>query len=158
MLGAFRGRQGGVDADAEAAESVGIGRRDFDQRHIDRHGAALKQPFNFAEVNWSVVGAAVVDGVAHVGADKYGVVPEVSRHFGGDIGRAAHGHHVDDFHVVDFWPAAHQRLDQGFGLGTAGLDVDAHPRLHALQRFVGRSQPLLVFHFPGHRHRVSSPS
>ena len=157
VFGAFRGGQGGVDAYAEAAESVGIGRGDFDQGHVNGHGPALKQSLDFAQVNRGVVGAAVVDGVAHVGADKDGVVPEVPRHFRGDVGRAAHGHHVHDFHVVYFRAAAHERLDQRLWLGAAGLDVNSHPRLHAPERVIGSFEPLLVFHFPRHRHRCPLP-
>ena len=105
-LAHFASRQGGIDADAEAAESVRIGRRNLNQGHVDRHRPAFEQSFNLAQIDRSVVGAAVVDRFPHVGADEHGVVPEVPRHLRRHVGRAAHGHHVDDFHIA-------QRRDRG---------------------------------------------
>ena len=142
------GGQRGIDADAKAAEAVGIRRRDFDQRDIDRHLAAFEQPFDFAEIDGRVIGAAVVDGLAHVAADEHRVVAEVARHLRRHVGRAAHGHHVDDFYIENIGRAPDQRFDQRFRLGAARLNVDAHSGLHAAQRLVCRLQPLFVFHLP----------
>ncbi len=98
--GLMGGGQGGIDADAEAAEAVGVGRRDLHERDIERHGAADEQFFDLAEIDGRVVGAAIVDGVAHIAADEHCIVAEMSRHLGSDVGRRSHGHHVDDFHVL----------------------------------------------------------
>ena len=54
----------------KAAEAMRVGRGNLDERDIERHGAALKQFLDFAEIDGRVVGAAVVDGVADVGADE----------------------------------------------------------------------------------------
>ena len=42
IAGQARGGQGGVDADPEAAETVRVGRRDLNERNVDRHRAALE--------------------------------------------------------------------------------------------------------------------
>src|SRR5579864_7058124 len=99
VVGHLRRRQGSVDADAKAAKTVRVGRRHFDQGYIDRHDTALKESLNFAEVDGRVVGAAVINGIAHIAPDEHGVVPEVAHHLWSHIGRAAHGHHVHDFYV-----------------------------------------------------------
>ena len=145
--GSLGSGEGGVDADPEAAEAVSVGRRDLDERHVNGHGAALEKIFDLAEVDGGVVGAAVVDGVAHVAADEHGVVAEMAGHLGRNVGGGAHGQHVDDFDVFDVGPALHQRLDQRLRLGAAGLNVDAHTGGDATQGFVGGAQFLLRIQF-----------
>ena len=109
---------------------MGIGRRHFDQGRVDGHGAGFKQAFNFAEIDGSVVRAAVVDGVPHIGADEYGIVPEVAGHFGGYVRRAPHGHHVNDFNVKNIWPARANIVKVPVadgGDGTMEVLVECHP-------------------------------
>ena len=150
VAGLLGGGEGRIDADSEAAEAVRVGRRDLDERDVERHGAAYEELFDFAEVDRGVVGAAIVDGIAHVAADENGVVAEMSGHFGSDVRRRPHGHHVDDFDVFDVRAALHERFDQSLRFGTTGLDVDAHSGLDAAQGFLGRAQFLLVFDLPRH--------
>src|SRR5271166_6690724 len=99
-----------VHAHAEATEAVRIWRREFKQGDVNRHGAGLKQSFNLAEIDRSVVGPSFVNGLAHITANKHCVVPEVSRHVWRYIWGCSHGHHVHDFYVVDKRSAAYQRL------------------------------------------------
>ena len=78
-------------------------------------------------------------------------MPEVASHFGRNVGRGAHGEHVDDFDVLDEGAALHESFDQRLGFGAAGLDVDAHAGGDAAQGLVGGAQFLFVFDLPGHR-------
>src|SRR5436190_10971973 len=94
------GGQRGVHANAETAKTVRIRWGDFNQGHVNGHGAALEEFFDFAEINRRVIRTAVVDSLTHVGADKNRVVTEVPGHLRRYIRGHSHGHHVDDFHVA----------------------------------------------------------
>src|SRR6266536_926098 len=144
------GGEGCVQPDSKTAEPVRVGRRDLDQCDVEWHGAADEEFFNFAQVDRRVVGTAVVDGVAHVGADEDGVVAEMSSHFGGNVRRRPHGHHVDDLDILDVRTALHERFDQSLRFGAPGLDVNPHAGLDTAQRFFGRAQFFLVLNFPRH--------
>ena len=85
--GAARRGQRAVDASAEAQVAVLVGRRGLDEGHVDRHLARGEQPFDFAEEDRRVVGAALLDGLAHVGAEEQSVVAEMAFVLGPDIGR-----------------------------------------------------------------------
>ena len=98
---ALRSGQSGVDAYPKTAEAMRVGRRDFDERNIDRHRSAFEKFFDFAQINGRVIGAPVIDGIAHIAADEHRIVAKVPSHFRRNVGRAAHGHHVDDFYVFD---------------------------------------------------------
>ena len=142
--------QRGIHANPKTAEAVGIGRRNFDERHVNRHRAALKQAFNLAEVYGSVVGAALADGVAHIGPDEHGIVAKMPFHLGRHIRRAAHRHHVDDLHIMHLRGAAHQRFDQSLWFGTARLNVDSHPGANQAQRIIRCHEATFIMRFPGH--------
>ncbi len=77
-LGAARRRQRAVDRGAQAHESVRVGRRHLHQHDIERHRAAFKQAFDFAEEDWRVVGAAGGDRLAHVFAEKQSAMAKVA--------------------------------------------------------------------------------
>ena len=67
----------------------------------------------------------------------------MASHLGRYIGSAPHGHHVDDFNVFHIGTALHQRFDQRFRFRATRLDVYAHARLHASQRFMRGAQLFL---------------
>ena len=48
MLSDFGRGQSGINAHAKAAEAVRVGRRDLDERDINRHLSAFEQAFDFA--------------------------------------------------------------------------------------------------------------
>ena len=145
---ALGGGQGGVDADAEAAEAVRIGRRNLDQGDIEGHGSAFEQVFNLAEIDGRVIGAAIVDGVANIAADKDRVMAEVPGHLGSDVGRGAHASSCGRFPRPRQRERAHEGFDQRLGLGASGLDVDAHAGWDAAQGFIGGAQFLSCIQFP----------
>ena len=70
IAGTLGGGQRGVHANAKTAIAVRIRRRNFNQRHVNGHGAAFKERFNLTQINRSVVGSAFVDGLSHIRADK----------------------------------------------------------------------------------------
>src|SRR5205807_4562450 len=72
ILRHFGRGQGSIHTDPKAAIAVRVRRRNLNQGHVNGHLAALEQPFDFAEIDGSVIGAAVVNGFAYVGADEHG--------------------------------------------------------------------------------------
>src|SRR5690348_17175084 len=80
VTGTLGGGQRGVHAYAKTAKAVGIWRRNFNQSNINRHRSRFKEFFDLAEINGSVVGAAVVDGYTNIGADEHSIVAKVSSH------------------------------------------------------------------------------
>ena len=149
--GTVGGGQGGIHAHTIAAEPVRIGRGDLNQRNIERHGVRNEQLLDLAQVDWGVIGAAVVNGFADIGADKDRVMAKVSRHLRGDVRSRAHGEHVDDLDAFHIRTALHQRFDKSFRFGATGLDVNSHARLHIKQGLLRRTQFLFVVILPGHR-------
>src|SRR5215471_2813252 len=81
------GGQSRVDANAEATETVRVGRGKLDKSDIERHGAAFEEVFDLAEIDRRVVGAAFVDGIAYIASDEHGIVAEVPFHLGRDVRR-----------------------------------------------------------------------
>jgi hypothetical protein len=94
----------------------------------------VEQLFDLAEIDGSVIGTAVIDGIPHIAADEHGVVPEVTRHFRRHVRSRAHGHHVHDLDIFHVRTALHERFDQRFRFRAARLNVNPHPRLDAAQR------------------------
>ena len=107
------------------------------------------------QINWCVIGAPVVDGIANISADEDSIVAKVSSHFRRNVRGTAHGHHVDNFHIFDVRTALHQSFDQRFRFRAARLNVDAHSGLDTSQSFLRRAKFFLVINFP--RHCVHSP-
>ena len=139
---AFCRGQRGVYTNAKTAKPMRVGRRNLDQRNVQRHGAALKQLLHFAQVYRRVIGAAIVDRFANISADENGVVPEMAFHFRLDVIRVAERKQVNHFHVPDKRGALQERFHQGFGLGTAWLNVNPHP---GPDRFESLLRGLLLF-------------
>src|SRR5208337_2716910 len=96
----FGGGQSGVYAHSEAAEAVGVGRRNLDQDYVQGHGTTDKQVLDFAEIDGGIVGTTVIDCVAHVSPDEHRVVPEVTLHFRSHVGSRPQGQDVHDFDIV----------------------------------------------------------
>ena len=65
-----------VHSHAERAEAVLVGRRDVDERHVDRLAARRDQARDVGEVDGHEVGAALVDGLPDVRAGEERAVPE----------------------------------------------------------------------------------
>src|SRR6266516_3477176 len=132
----FRSGERHIYTHTKAAEAVRVGRREFEQCNIDRHGTALEQFFYLTQVDGRVVGAAVINGLTHIAANKHGVMPEMVSHLWSNVRGFAHGHHVHDLNLVYKGRAADQRFYQGLGLSATWLNVNAHSRLHITQRLI----------------------
>src|SRR5678815_5718183 len=85
VAGALGGCQGSVHANAETAKAVRIRWRNLYQGHVNRHRTALEKLLNFAQVDWSVISATIVDRLAHIRANEDCVMAEVGGHFRRDI-------------------------------------------------------------------------
>ena len=125
VAGAACRRQRAIDRRPQAHEAVRIGRRHLHQDHIERHGAAGEQIFDFAEEDRSVVGAALLHGFAHVASQEQAVVAEMPCEFGTRVGSVAERHHVNHFDVAQVRASFDQRLHEWRGSGTARFDPDA---------------------------------
>ena len=148
VVSTLGGREGGIHAHAETAKTVRVGRRYLDERDINRHRPAFEQRFDLAEVDGRVIGTPVINGLAHIAADKHGVMAEVRFHVRSHIGSAAHGHHVDNFHVVNTRGAPEQSFDKSLRLRAPRLDIYPHSRLDAAHGFVGALHLFCVVNFP----------
>ena len=84
---------------AQAHESMRIRRRHLHQHHVQRQRAGFKQPFNLAEEDRRVIGAARCDCLAHIGAEKQSAMAEVALVFRPRVLRLAERHHVHEFNV-----------------------------------------------------------
>src|SRR6516225_6861514 len=151
--GALGGGQRGVHANPKTAISVRIRRGDLNQGDVNRHCATLEQLFNFAEIDWSVVGTAVIDRLAYVRTDENGVVAKVWEHLGRDVGSYAHSHHVNDFHPTNCRRPTYQCLNQRLRLCAAWLDVHTHSRLDHTHGLVSRPKSAHITSFPEHKFR-----
>ena len=85
-----------LDRRAERAEAVGVGRRGVDEHGVERQRARLEQPRHVRQEDRDVVGPALVDRGASVGADEQGPVAEVAGHLGAQVRPRALGVEVDD--------------------------------------------------------------
>src|SRR5438552_1833104 len=94
IAGTLGGGQRGVNAYAETAKPVRVRWGDFNQGHVNGHGTALEEFFDFAEINRRVISTAVIDCLSHVGTNEHSIVAEVSSHLRRDIRSHAHRHHV----------------------------------------------------------------
>ena len=131
-------------------ETVLVGRRDLDQGYVDRHLAGVNRLFDFAEEDRGVVGAALLDGFAHVAAEEQSVVAEVAFVLGAHIGRSPEREHVHDFNVVQFWGPFQEGVDQRLRGGAAFVNPDAVAGADGRQGFIRGSQLFAVLLSPTH--------
>src|SRR5260370_16892361 len=124
IAGTLGGGKRGVNANAKTAEAMGIRWRNFDQRNINWHGAALEQFLNLAEVNRRVIGAAVVDRFPYIRTDKNSVVPKVPSHLRRDEWSHPHGHHVYNFHIAHRPSAPHHSFNYYLSLSPSLLHIN----------------------------------
>ena len=95
----LRGPDRGVhrlDARAQRAEPVGVGRRRVDEHDVERQRAALEEARHVGQEDRHVVGAALVDRGAGVRTDEQGAMPEVARPSRARGAARALGVEVDD--------------------------------------------------------------
>ena len=118
------GRQHRLHGRAQRAEAVRVRRRDVDEHRVERQDAAPEEVRHVREEDRDVLGAALVDRRARVGADEQGAVPEVPRHLGREVRPRPLDVEVDDAHVVQLGRAGHERVEQHRRGGRGALDVD----------------------------------
>ena len=121
----LNGGDGRLDRDAERAVAVAIGRGDVDEGDVHRHHAAAEHGGDFAEENRHVVGAAFVDGPAHVAADKEAVHAEALGHFGLGVRGRTFGVQLDNLHSPQLTVARGHRLDQFGRRGCHAVQIDS---------------------------------
>src|SRR6476661_2229518 len=103
-----------------------------------------------------VIGASIVYSLAHVSADKKGIVSKVSGHFRSDIVSAPKGKKMHDFDIAHERRSLQKRVDQSLWFAAPGLDIHAHSGLHATQGLLRRLQFRLIVGRPQHGSLSSS--
>src|ERR1700690_4241835 len=125
VAGAVWAGEGDVNAGAQAHVAVVVGRGALDQRDVDGDDAGLEQALDFVEEDGDVIGAALLDGAAEVGADEHGAGTENALILREGIVGRAHGRHMEDFDVTELGRAAQQSGDQRLRFGAALVNQDA---------------------------------
>ena len=137
----LRGPDRGVhrlDARAERAEAVSVGRRGVDQHDIERECPALEQPRDVREEDRHVVGPTLVDRLPRVRADEQRPVPEVALHLRREVRTGTLGVEVDHGHVVEVGGAGNQRVEEHRRRRGRAMDVDAITGADDGDGFLGR--------------------
>ena len=116
-----------LDAGAERAEPVAVGRRRIDERHVDGQGARVEQARDVREEDRDVVGSPLVDGGARVGPDEQRPVPEVGRHVRGEVRPWTLDVEVDHADVPQVVGAGHERIEQDRRHRGRAVQVDLLP-------------------------------
>ena len=149
QLGLLDGLQGVVHRHAQGAHAVLIGRRHHDHGHVHRHGGA-ELAGHLKEEAGGEVAPALGDGIPAGSAHKEGVVAEVIGILGLAVLGLAHGHHVDDLHILVGLGVGHHHVQQ-IGRLAAGVGHH-HPvaRLDVVDRVLRAHQVLLVIFLPIH--------
>jgi hypothetical protein len=132
-----------VDGNAERDEPVLVGQRDLDQRDVDLRAAGLDQLGHAGERHGDVVGLALLDQVAGVGADEEDGVAVAAL---GDAvldGDGAVGEEVDELHVVRRALQVLQRANERPRGGASGPDEDVVAGADGFERLLGRNETFL---------------
>src|SRR5579872_6263652 len=138
MTGAMRGRQAAIDAGSEAEESMLVRGAGLDKRNIEGQLAVSKEIFDFAQEDGGVIGAAFMDRLACVGAEKQAVVPEATGVFRTGVSTVPERQHVADFDVAEFGGPADQRIHQNLGSSASFPKPDTVAGLDDRYRIVNR--------------------
>ena len=127
-FGGLDGGEGGVYGDAEADESVFIGRADLDKGGVEREDVFAEEAGDFGEEDGDVVGASGGDSGAEVGANEEALGAERAFGAGLGVGGRAFGVEVEDFDVFEFGFPVGEGAEEGLGRGGHAVHIDALPR------------------------------
>lgn len=137
MAGGIHGGAGDIDAGAEGAITVFIGRRDLDQRHVDGQQAAFEELRDLAEEDGYIVPVQAVDDVPGGFADEERVHEEAFAPFGVVEVEVSHGGDADELDMMKIFMTGLQGLYQMDGGGGAAMDEDAVAAFHFFYHFSG---------------------
>jgi hypothetical protein len=116
-----------VDRHAQARIAVAIRRRDLDQDDVDPHAARGDEVGDLRQKHRDEVGATLVHGLSHVGADEECRVPEAMLEPRSHVGRRSQREQMHDFVVSQVMAVRDQRVHQPRRLGGTGANQDAPP-------------------------------
>ena len=134
---ALRRRLRALDADAVGAESVIVGGRDVNERDVHRLQPRVDEPRDLRKEDRHVVGAAVGDRFADVGAGEDRPVAEGARVLGSRVLRLAEHHEVGHFDPFELGGARRHGVGQLERRVAAGVHPDVVARANDLHRLVG---------------------
>jgi hypothetical protein len=140
----FGRRLGDAHFHPKGTKTMVIGRGHLDQGHIERQPARGKQGGDLGQAARRKVGAAGVDGRAHVVADEERVDAQVAIQFGCHVIGIADREHLNDLHTGEGRGAGHQRAQHLLGHGTVAAQEDAHVRLDQCGRLLGSTHAVMV--------------
>ena len=132
--GAAGGGNGDVDRRAQRAVAVLVGRRELQQRRVERDPPAGEQGRDVGEEHRREVAAPLVDGIAKIRADEEGVRPEAGGRGLVDCERARQVEVVGG-DVLDVAPF--ESVDERRRRGGRAVEKNVHSAVHVGDRFVG---------------------
>jgi len=112
MLGRLYRRTTDIDRYPETAVTVLIGWRHLYQGYIQRQDIASKQRRHLAKEDRHVIGPALRQGCAHIGADKKGIDAKAVGKGQRRVRRFPFRVQVADLDITYLWCPSHHRLDQ----------------------------------------------
>ena len=139
----LRGADRGVhrlDARAQRAEAMGVGRRRVHEHDVERERAALEQPRDVREEDRDVVRAALAHGPSRVRPDEQRPMPEVALHLRGQVRTRTLRVQVDDRHVAELVGTGHEGVQQHRRRGCRAVHVHAIARSDDRHGFLGRDE------------------
>ena len=137
-----------VDRDAEAHETVLVGRAHLDERRVNAEAPARDELRDLGQEDRQEVGATFLDGGPHVRADEERHVPEALLETRRDVRGGPERHEVDDFVAPELRGVRHERLDEAPRLAGAGTDEDAASGEDGAHGLFGRRDLAGIAGFP----------
>ena len=133
-----------IHTDAQAEISAGIGQRQGDQSHINRHLPAPEKRRQIGQKNGGIICLAPVDGFTGMVADKKGVVPEIMFQFFIRIGSHAQSPHLQNLGIKKSFRMGfyiiHQSADQVLRFAATGRDEYAVTRMNMTKNIISGSK------------------
>ena len=126
-----------------------IRRRDLDEGHVGVEVVPEKGG-NFGEVDGGEVGPPFRSGGPAGGPQEKAVVVKVSVVCGLAVFRLAHGHHVDDLHMLILGGVGHHGIQQEGGLAGGVGHHHPVPGTNPADGLLGGTEVLLIPGFPVH--------
>ena len=129
-----------LDARAQRAEPVVVGRGRVDEDDVERQRAALEEPRDVRQEDRHVVGAALVDRRPRVRADEQRPVPEVAVHLGREVRPGTLGVEVGHGDVAELGGSRDEAVEEDRRGGGCAMHVHAVARLDDGRRLVRGDQ------------------
>ena len=160
-VGRVDGAPHDVHGNAEAHESVIVGRTHLDERRVHAETPARDELRDLGQENGQEVGASFLDGGPHVRTDEKRHVPEAVLKSRRDVRGGPECHEVDDFVAPELRGVRHEGLDEAPRFAGAGADEDTAAGEDGAHRLLGRRDLAGVAGFPvgikGHAVNLALP-